>query len=70
MCKTGTDAAVIAIAVAYGIKDDNLIEVVATTVSQNYFDWLQSDKNTDGDNPITLKRMILSEFDKRGYRMV
>lgn len=70
MCKTGTDAAVIAVAIAYGIKDDNLIESVATSVSLNYFNWLRSDKNVDGDNPITLKRMILAEFDKHGIHMV
>ena len=70
MCKTGTDAAVIAVAMSYGIKDDNLIEVVASRVSENYFKWLRSDSNIDGDNPIILKRMIVAEFDKHGIHMV
>jgi hypothetical protein len=60
MCKTGTDAAVIAVAIAYGVKDDNLIEVIATDVSEHY----------NGNNPITLKRMIVAEFAKRGIHMV
>jgi hypothetical protein len=60
MCKAGTDAAVIAVAIAYGVTDDNLIDVVAIDVSTNY----------QGNNPIALKRMIVAEFAKHGIRMV
>lgn len=60
MCKAGTDAAVIAVAIAYGVADDNLIDVVAIDVSTNY----------QGNNPIALKRMIVAEFAKHGIRMV
>lgn len=60
MCKTGTDAAVIAVAISYGVRDDNLIDVVAHDVAINY----------KGNDPIALKRIIVAEFNKHGIHMV
>lgn len=60
MCKAGTDAAVIAVAIAYGVRDDNLINAVAHNVARDY----------KGNDPITLKRIIVAEFNKYGIHMV
>lgn len=62
MCKTGTDAAVIAMAVSYGVTDEDMIESVANSVAWGYSDKLAS--------PITLKHIIVDEFAKRGILMV